>query len=411
MTETSPHRLGHPSPLIFHLGAAAYGYQSAIAAASKLRAPEFPWHPSLRPEAANIDGDIDQLRLCNSALARMAAFISGLEKWQTHPYRRTLEDPPIVWEKGAARLLDYGTNPNGKPIVVVPSLINRAYILDLAENSSLLRYLATNGLRPLLLDWGEPSAAEQAFGFDQYASERILPAIRAAQNICGRDVGVLGYCMGGTLAAGVLAQFDQGIEAFATIGSPWDFSKTRGVSAALRAMAMAPDAQDPREMLDSIGQVFGMIPTEVLQSLFALINPMQAAVKFRKFDAMETRSPQAFQFSAIEDWLADGVPLPTPTAKNLLVDWNIDNVTANEKWQLMGLKVDLGSIRVPSLTICGTRDSITPIDVATPLARAIPGCQLLTPNTGHVGMIVGSKAKTEVWETLVQFFNTNMRFD
>ena len=43
-----------------------------------------------------------------------------------------------------SRLLDFGmcpeaTNPNGPPVLVVPSLINRAYILDLNENCSLLR--------------------------------------------------------------------------------------------------------------------------------------------------------------------------------------------------------------------------------------------------------------------------------
>lgn len=408
MTETSPHRFGHPSPLIFHLGAAAVGYQSAITVAPQLHTPEFPWHLSLRGGVADI-GEIDKLKLCTTAAARMAAFISGLEKWQTHPYRRKLVDPPIIWNKGAARLLDYGTDPNAKPVVIIPSLINRAYILDLAENSSLLRYLAASGLRPLLLDWGKPSDIERKFDLDQYASERILPAIHAAQNLCGRDVGLLGYCMGGTLAAGVLSQLDRGIEAFATIGSPWDFSKSRGVSAALREMATAPGAQDTRETLTEIGKTFGMIPTEILQTLFALINPMQAAVKFRKFDAMDTHSPQAFQFAAIEDWLADGVPLPTPTAINLLVDWNIDNVTAKGDWLLMGQTVDLGNIRVPSITICGACDSITPIDVASPMAEAIPGCQLLLPDTGHVGMIVGSKAKAEVWEPLQQFFNTNMR--
>ena len=48
-------------------------------------------------------------------------------------------------------------------MLVVPSLINRPYILDLAPGRSLLRWLAAQGLRPLLMDWGTPGAAEAGF--------------------------------------------------------------------------------------------------------------------------------------------------------------------------------------------------------------------------------------------------------
>lgn len=414
MTKPLPHRIGHPSPLIFHLGMAAFGYQAALAAAPKAHTPDFPWHSSLQAQATSL-GDLDQTRLLAVTVKRLNSLVSGLEKWQTHPYRRKLQDPKTIWASGAARLLDYGTcpeaiNPTGPPIVVLPSLINRAYILDLDESSSLLRYLASKGLRPLLLDWGTPSRSEQVFDFDNYAAERIIPVLNAAKNLCGRDVGLLGYCMGGTLAAGVLSQMEGGVEAFATIGSPWDFSNTRGISANLQALAKSPKTTDLTETLNSLGQAFGMIPAEALQVLFALISPLQAAVKFRKFDAMDPESLQAFHFAAIEDWLADSVPLPTKAAKNLLIDWNVNNTTAVGQWKLMGQNVDLAKVRVPSLAICGTRDSIVPVDVATPLAKAIPNCKLLLPNTGHVGMIVGSKAKFEVWAPLENFFRTNMRF-
>ncbi len=50
----------------------------------------------------------------------------------------------MLWRDGSTRLLDYRP-AGGAPLLVVPSLINRAYILDLAPGRSLLRHLAEAG--------------------------------------------------------------------------------------------------------------------------------------------------------------------------------------------------------------------------------------------------------------------------
>ena len=86
-------------------------------------------------------------------------FVDGLRAYWAHPYRRQMTEPPVVWADGPARLLDYG-DPDGLPMLVVPSLINRAYILDLTVERSFLGHLAGVGYRPLLLDWGVPSGTE-----------------------------------------------------------------------------------------------------------------------------------------------------------------------------------------------------------------------------------------------------------
>ena len=55
-------------------------------------------------------------------------------------------------------------------MLVVPSLINRAYILVLAPGRSALRWLAAQGLRPILMDWGAPGPAEARFGLETYGA-------------------------------------------------------------------------------------------------------------------------------------------------------------------------------------------------------------------------------------------------
>ena len=410
MTEIPLNRQGHPSPLIFHLGAAVFGYQSALAFAANPQSPFTVWQSELQTDVLEI-GPLDILRLTEASVGRMRSMLTGLSKWQTHPYQRAVTEPEVVWSGGSSRLLDYGTcpestNPSGPPILVIPSMINRAYILDLHQNCSLVRFLASQGLRPLLLDWGVPTDTERGFNLDSYVENRVLPALDVARSLSKNPIGVLGYCMGGTLAAGVLAQGLEGIAAFATIGSPWDFDASAGVTAALQTSVTTSKAA---QFLEDQGQVFGMIPTIFFQQMFAAINPIQAAVKFRKFNELDQNGTAAKHFVAIEDWLADGVPLVTPTAKDLLVGWNVDNATAKGSWRLSGNRVDVRTIRQPTLCICGKRDSITQLSVASALPDSIPNAKKITPDAGHVGMIVGSKARESVWEPIANFFTDQLR--
>ena len=66
----------------------------------------------------------------------------------------------MLWQEGTTRLLDYAP-AGGMPVLAVPSLVNRAYILDLAPDNSLMRYLAGLGLRPFLVDWDAPGEVER----------------------------------------------------------------------------------------------------------------------------------------------------------------------------------------------------------------------------------------------------------
>jgi polyhydroxyalkanoate synthase len=129
----------------------------------------------------------------------MAAFLGGIECYQRHPYQRrfgaAFGAPATLWHVGSSRLLDYGAEMTGddvKTVLFAPSLINRAYILDLSRQRSLMRYLAASGIRPLLLDWGAPAGEERGFNLDDYIHGRLNGAIDAALEVAGRPIGLAG---------------------------------------------------------------------------------------------------------------------------------------------------------------------------------------------------------------------------
>ncbi|HMR53959.1 MAG TPA: alpha/beta fold hydrolase [Amaricoccus sp.] len=409
-TGPAAHRIGQPSPLPFHLGTAALAYSQALMAAPLSDHERFPWHPHLAGSAAALGPDLDQTEVAREIAARLSATVAGLEIWQRHPYRRTLREPPVIWSEGSARLLDFGatpeaTDPLGPPVLAVPSLINRSYILDLAPGRSVLRWLAAQGIRPLLLDWGEPGAEEAGFGLDDYGRRRLLPALRQVLEEGGRPVALMGYCMGGTLAAGAAARVPEGVARLVTIGAPWDFASTRGIAGSFRALIRSEGTERAERLLEGLGAAFGMVPVAFFQSLFALVNPMQAALKFQKLARMDPDGAAAMLFVALEDWLADGVPMPLPAARDLLIGWQIRNDTATGRWRFLGGEVDLRRVAAPALIFSGRGDTIAPPEIAEPLGRLIPEARILRPRTGHVGMVVGSAARATVLRPLAEFLS------
>lgn len=396
MSGPAAHRIGHPTPLVFHLGSAVTGYLQAILAAPNATEPGFPWHPSLPPFEGPPPGSVE---VTAEAARRLSAMLIGIERWQRHPYRRPKADPPAIWKDGSTRLLDYGaspeaTAPNGPVVLVVPSLINRAYILDLTPRTSFLRALAAAGLRPLLLDWGKPGRAEARFDLDDYATKRLRPALQIARDAGGRPPALLGYCMGGTLTALETMQRPD-LRALVSIGAPWDFDAAQGAPFAVRAAARQLGAARLRAQIRTLADAFGLVPVTVFQHLFAMVDPIMAARKFRRFAGLPQDSPQAELFVALEDWLADGVPMAGPAAQTLLVDWHLENT-------LRGARARPGPMP-PALVVTGTSDSIAQLPAAGALVRALPGARQLCPPLGHVGMITGARAPREVWQPVVEF--------
>ena len=316
-------------------------------------------------------------------------FLAGLQAYWRHPYRRRLAEPPTVWSEGSTRLLDYGP-PGGAPLLAVPSLINRAYILDLAPARSLLRYLAGHGLRPLLVDWGVPGPRERRTTLDDYVTGRLTTALREAQRVGGAPPVLLGYCMGGLLATALAARQPHRVAGLALLATPWDFHADR-LTPALRALlAAAADA----------GGLLGGLPVELVQCLFACIDPLAVARKFARFGELAPDSPEALGFVAIEDWLNDGVPLGAAVAHECLLGWYGENRPARGRWQIGGQPVEPERIALPSLLAIPTRDRIVPPASAAALAARLPRASVLRPQGGHIGMVVGGDARQQLWTPL-----------
>jgi polyhydroxyalkanoate synthase len=394
-----------PRPLALHLAVTLTVLLSSPGGLPFLRDGSPLWKPALRHRVSELGGLIAAAERAGGdsngfaravdreMRRRLDLFFTGVERYRHHPYRRALEDPPVVWTEGGSRLLDYG-GP-GRPVLFVPSLVNRAYILDLSAARSLLRWLPGQGIRPFLVDWGAPGPLERRYTLTDYIAGRLDRALDATLERCGRPVAVAGYCMGGMLAAALALRRRRDVDALALLATPWDFS---GETAASARMAAAFTA-----LLAPMLETWGELPLDLLQSLFTQVDPLLALRKFSRFGRLDGNSPQAANFVALEDWLNDGVPLPAAVARDCLAGWYGRNDPPNGNWLVAGLPVEPANLRLPTLALIPANDRIVPPASALALARAIPGTRVLRPPLGHIGMVVSAGATAAVWRPLADW--------
>jgi poly(3-hydroxyalkanoate) synthetase len=320
-------------------------------------------------------------------LRQDAALIGGIAAYRRHPWRRAMPEPPVLWEEGETRLLDYGGD--GPAVLVVPSLVNRAYVLDLAPEHSMLRWLAGRGVRPLLLDWGWPGPEERRFTLTDYVAGRLERALAEAARLTGGPVVLAGYCMGGTLAVAAAQRRPDLIRALVLLAAPWDFH-AEGRDRALQAARCLP-------LLEPALAFNETLPVDVLQMLFTLLDPWSVAQKYRAFSRLDPASARAELFVALEDWLNDGVPLAAPVARACLAEWYGRNAPVEGTWRIAGLAVEPAQVQMPTFVAVPNQDKIVPPASARPLARLIAGATLHEPAAGHVGMVAGSRAERVLW--------------
>jgi polyhydroxyalkanoate synthase len=404
---TRPPTVPGPRPLALHMAVQTSTWLSSLAALTASNGGLPPLRPELADRARelekalqNVPPDAFYKAVTAEARQRLDQFTQGVRKYRLAPRTARPAEPPVVWREGTTRLLDYGAvpeaaDPNGPVVLVIPSLVNRFWILDLDHDQSFLRALAARGLRPLVIDWDAPRGEETAFTLTDYIAGRLSRALDAAVALNGGPVQLAGYCMGGLLALALAQLRIKDAQALALMATPWDFHIAYGDLVRVLAGMM------PR-LEDTVAKT-GVLPVDMMQAMFAGLDPYMTPAKFRRFAAMGPDTPAARRFVQLEDWLNDGVVLAGPVAIECFRDWHLNNTPPRGEWIVAGQAIRPDRVTCPALVVVPEQDHIVPPASCRALADGLPQGQVLSVKAGHIGLVSADRAHTTLFEPLADW--------
>ncbi|WP_162938156.1 alpha/beta fold hydrolase [Kiloniella sp. EL199] len=320
---------------------------------------------------------------------RFSLYQEGIKKYQDADHVNTRNEMPVVWSKGSASLVDYSERRGGYPLFIIPSLVNRYYILDLMQENSFLRWLTRGGWAPYVMDWGQPGLAESDFGLEKYIIHYLQPALKEVKDQSSRKPIVVGYCMGGTLAIALAVLSQSIIRSLVLIASPWDFHEGQDD----RAIQQGKWLQCILPMVQAIGH----LPSEILQGLFASLDPTLSLRKFSNFRSLDEKTQQGKTFIALEDWLNDGVSLTQKVAEECLSGWYGENLTEKGLWSIAGEAITLDKVLLPTLSVVSDNDRIVPKPSSLAATRVIVNSTVMRTSLGHIGMMASRGAQSKFW--------------
>ncbi len=284
------------------------------------------------------------------------------------------------------------------PVVVVPSMINRASICDLEPDRSLVGGLAALGHPVYLVDWGIPGDEDARTTVADVVLDLLHRAVdRACRHARSPQAFLLGYCQGGTLASVYTALRPRRVAGLATFNTPVDFSEGGRF-----ATFTKPDTVD----LDALIDPDRLLPVELMATAFKMLDPVGSVTKFGAIaDAAEAPGRLA-RTLARERWLEENVPMPGTFAREFIGATYQCNRLMDASWVVGGETVDLGRIACPLLVCAAARDFISPPAAVLPMAQLTASADVTTETlqTGHIGVIVGSFGPRVFYPLLDRWF-------
>jgi polyhydroxyalkanoate synthase subunit PhaC len=303
----------------------------------------------------------------------------------------------VVHTEGHLRLLHYHAQvdtPRAVPLLCIPSMINQYYVMDLTPERSLVGYLLAEGIDVYMLDWGRATEADRYRSLDEHITGLLRRCVQHVQAETGQPaVSLLGYCMGGMMAAAYAVLFPDEVATLINLAGPINYHDDGIYSVWTR-----PEWCHVDLMVDTLGN----IPAELLNTTFHMVRPTDELLQALNY--WERRDDPAYlrRFAAMQLWLNDPIPFPGEVFRKYIKDLYQHNLLLRGAFEIHGQPIDLHQIAAPTLTIAARQDHIAPWESVVVLHDLIasPDKARIVLESGHIGMVVGSDAHTQLWPRL-----------
>lgn len=291
----------------------------------------------------------------------------------------------VVWQNDLLQLIQYEPTTKDvavEPLLYVPPLVNRYYMIDLQPKSSLVKWLVDQGRTVFVISWVNPTDAHRDNAVEDYVLDGIVAALGEVRQRTGATPDLFAFCLGGTLVAIALAWLaargrSDEVNSATLIGSMVDFADMRDWSAFVHEAHL--------DALDDHLAAKGYIESTELQQLFAAMRAndliWSSVVNHYLLDAPAPPSDLLY-------WFEDGARIPAAFLKSYNRKLLFDNALAEPNgFEVRGEPIDLAKVETPVLSIALKDDHVSAWEAVYAGAKLLEAEYLLGGSGHNAGVI------------------------
>ena len=291
----------------------------------------------------------------------------------------------VVFRNELIELIEYAPTTEtvyARPLVIVPPWINKYYILDLQPSNSLIKFAVDSGIRTYVVSWRNPDESLSEMGWKDYLELGPLSATRAASSIADvADVNMIGYCIGGTVTAEMLAYLARSgetlINSVTFLAALTDFEEAGDIRAFLSPEAMRTiEAQLKKK---------GVLESSEMADTFNMLRANDLIWNVGVNRYLLGKDAPAFDLLY---WNGDATRLPAKMHRYYLRNMYIENnLVKPDKLHFKGVPIDLREVRNDVYSVATMEDHIAPWRSVYKMTQRFSGDTRF--RLGHSGHIAG----------------------
>ena len=270
------------------------------------------------------------------------------------------------------------------PLLMVPPVINKFYVLDISPGRSMIEYFLQQGIQVFAISWRNPGAQQRDWDIDTYGAA-IIDAMDAVGKVAGSDrVHLQASCSGGILAAMTAAHLTaigegDRLASLTLMVTVLDQRKAGFAAAAIdEEMANVAIALSARK---------GYLDGRSLAEVFAWLRPTDLVWRYWVNNYVEGRSPAAFD---VLFWNADTTRMAAGLHRDMVLVGLHNSLVTPGAVEMLGTPVDLSKLAVDAYVVAGIADHISPWQACYRSARLLGSTNLrfVLSSSGHIAALV-----------------------
>jgi polyhydroxyalkanoate synthase len=267
----------------------------------------------------------------------------------------------VIFRNRLVELIHYGPTTRqvrAMHILIITPWINKFYILDLTAQKSLVKHLTDQGFSVFISSWKNPTADMRDVRFDDYLQEGVHALVKATTEFCKvPQLHLVGYCIGGTLAATYMAWANKRYAADQMPVAHWtlltsltDFSHPGEIEVFIDEACISA--------LDELMTKKGYLDGSEMASSFRLLRSNSLIWHYWVQSYLLGEKLQAFD---VLFWNTDTTRMPQAMHSYYLREMYLhNNLVKRDHLTIGGESIDLNRITQPLYAVTAEEDHIAP---------------------------------------------------